>query len=156
MDYIEAEKKILNVLEKTTFCTLATANKLGVVCATQMCLVNNGLKVYIQTDKTFEKVKNILENENVAINCGPYYFKGVAKIIGHPTENSMFVEKLKIKHLDTYKHYTNLPNEVLIEITLTEGKIWGIDNTKDIHNQETIFTVDFVNKTVSKLICDKM
>ena len=96
MDYIQLENKIINVLDKTLFCVLATANSDGVVCATQMCLVNDGLKVFIQTDKNFEKVKNIKENKNVAINCGAYYFKGVASIKGHPTENKIFIDKIKL------------------------------------------------------------
>lgn len=156
MLYKDIENQILKVLENTPFCTLATANKEGVVCASQMCLINDGLTAYIQTDKTFEKIKNIKENPNVAINCGAFYFKGFAKILGHPTENPLFIEKIKQKHLKTYNHYTNLPNEVLVEIKLTECKIWGVDSKKDIHNQETILIVDLVNKKIEEKVCDKM
>lgn len=156
MEYAEIEQKILKLFENTKFCTLATASKEGVVSASQVCLVNDGLDVYVQTDKTFEKVKNIKENPNVAINCGAYYFKGKAEIVGKPTNHNKFIEKIKAKHLDTYNHYTNLPNEVLIKIELSEAKIWGIDNSKDIHNQETILVVDLKNKKTNTIMCDKM
>ena len=68
MEYNQIKENILNVLDKTMFCVLATANKKGVVSACQMCLVNDGLKAYIQTDKNFEKISNIKENPFVAIN----------------------------------------------------------------------------------------
>lgn len=156
MNYTQAQDKILNMLERTLFCTFATANAFGVVCAAQMCLVNDGLKVYIQTDKTFEKVKNILENPNVAINCGAYYFKGKAKILGHPKDNEIFMKKIEQKHPETFKSYTTLPNEVLIEVTLTECKIWGIDSSENVHNQKAMAIVDLVNKKVKTIACDKM
>ena len=155
MTYNQVEEQILELFEKTKFATLATANKHGVVCTAQMCLMNNGLKVFMQTDKKFEKVKNIQENPHVAFNIGAYNFKGTAKIVGHPTSNPI-IEKIKSKHLESYNSYTNLPDEVLIEIELTEAKIWGIDNSKDIHNQETILIVDMKNKTAQTIICDKM
>jgi general stress protein 26 len=156
MEYKTALDKIINILEITKFAVLATANKKGVVSASQMCLVNDGLTVYMQTDKTFEKIKNISENSNVAINIGTFYFKGIAKVIGHPNDFPMFIDKIKEKHVSTYKHYTNLPNEVLIKIELTECKIWGVDNNKDIHSQETIQILNFKNKTIKSIICDKM
>ncbi len=156
MNYSQALEKIENILKITKFATLATANNKGEVSASQVCLTNKGLKVFVQTDKTFEKVKNIQENDNVALNLGAYYFKGKATIVGHPSVNLEFIELIKSKHLDTFNHYTNLPNEVLIEIELTEAKIWGIDNSKDIHNSETILVVDLKNKTTKEIICDKM
>ena len=135
-------------------CTLATANKSGVVSTAQMSLVSDGLIVYLQTDGAFNKVKNITENPNIAINCGAYNFKGVAKIVGHPKTNKKFLELIKNKHLKTYENYTLLLNEVLIEITLTECKIWDIDSSKNT-NKKTITIVNFLNKSVNIKTCDK-
>lgn len=156
MKYKEIESKVLQILEKTLFCTLATANKNGIVSTAQMSLINDGLTVYLQTDKTFEKIENIKENPNVAINCGAYNFKGIAKIIGHPCDNTQFIENIKKKHLSTFNHYTNLKNEVLIEIELTQCKIWGVDSSKEIHNQETILVINFKDKQIETIVCDKM
>jgi len=125
-------KNIEELLEKTKYVVLATSNKDGVVSASQMCLVNDGLKVYFQTDINFEKVKNIKDNPNVAINVGAFYFKGIANIKGHPTNNPVFIEKIKEKHPRTYKEYTNLKNEVLIEVELSECRIWGLNNKKTV------------------------
>lgn len=154
--YEEIEEKIINKLKKVKFAVLATSNSSGDISACQMCLVSDGLDVYFQTDSKFEKVRNIKENNKVAINVGDYYFKGEAEIIGHPTTNNRFIELIKEKHLETYESYSNLKDEVLIKVKLTECKIWGIDNSKSIHNQETIAVIDMINKKVSILVCDKM
>lgn len=156
MKYEEIVQKITELFNLTKFATLAYANKKGVVGTAQMCVINDGLKVFMQTDKKFDKVKNIIENPNVAINIGAFNFKGTAKVAGHPKDNEIFIQKLKTKHLKTYEHYTNLDDEVLIEINLNEARIWGVDNNKDVHNQETILVVDFKNKTTRTIVCDKM
>ena len=152
----EAIKRIDNLIKNTKFVTLATSSKDGIVSTAQMCIVNKGLKVYFQTDKTFEKIKNIQENENIAFNIGAYNFKGKAKIVGKPSENKEFIELIKEKHYDTYKSYSLLDNEVLIEVEITECKIWGINPKLDIHEQETIEVIDFVNNNKKVIKCDKM
>ncbi len=156
MEHNEFIAKIEKMLKLTKFGVLATANKNGVVSASQMCLVSDGLKVYFQTDSSFEKAQNIKDNSHVAINIGPCYLKGIATIVGHPTSNPKFVELIKEKHLETYQNYTNLPNEILIEVQLTECRMWGIDNSKDIHNQETIQVLNLINKTITTIHCAKM
>ena len=156
MTYLDLENKIINDLENAMICSFATANKNGEVSARNMTIVNLGLKIYLQTDNSFDKIKDIKENPNVAINFGPYSFKGKAKIVGHPSINKTYIEKIKLKHEYTYKHYTNLANEVLIEIIPSSAKIWGIDFEKKIANQETITEVDFNNKTYNTIVCDKM
>ena len=153
MNYSELEPKILMILEKTPHLVLATANKRGVVSAVQMSFVHDGLTVFMQTDRSFEKVKNIEENPNVALNLGAYYFKGTAKVLGKPKSNKKFIEKIKKKDPSTYAHYTNLPNEVLIEVKLTECKIFGINSST---GEETIQVVNLENKTVKTIVCDKM
>lgn len=107
---------------------------------------DDGLKVYMQTDKTFRKVDEIKKNENVAINFGSYNFEGKAKIVGAPKDNAMFMEKFKKKHPKSFKQYTNLPNEVLIEIELTECRIWS----------KTMVVVNFLDKTVKEIAYDEM
>ena len=48
---------IENLLKNTKFATVATSSKNGIVSTAQMCIVNKGLTVYFQTDKTFEKIE---------------------------------------------------------------------------------------------------
>jgi hypothetical protein len=51
---------------------------------------------------------------------------------------------------------TNLPNEVLIEVELSECKIWGVDKTEDIHNEDIIQVLDLKNKTKRNIVCNKV
>ena len=152
----EEINKIDNLIKNTKFATIATSNKEGIVSTAQMCIVNKGLTVYFQTDKTFEKIRNIYENNNIAFNIGAYNFKGKAQIVGKPIQNNDFIELIKQKHIDTYKSYTLLENEVLIKAEITECKIWGIKHKLDTHEQETIEVIDFINKTKKIIICDRM
>lgn len=156
MEYNRLIETIEQLLEKTKFAVLATSNKEGIVSACQMCLVNDGLILYFQTDKSFEKTKNINVNPNVAINIGAYSFKGIAKILDHPSKSDSFIKKIKEKHPQTYTNYTNLPNEVLIKVELTDCKIWGGIDSKNIHNEDIVQIIDFRNKTAIIITCNKM
>lgn len=154
-NYQILEEKIIDTLKLTKIAVLATADKNGVVSACQMCIVNDGLTVYFQTDSRFDKIKNIGENNNVAVNCGAFYFKGKAEVVGKPCDNAKFVQLMKEKHLRTYESYTNLPNEVLIKIELSECKIWGVKLLDEIRQGRSCTTVNFSDKTYSVLLCDK-
>ena len=155
-NFSEIIDKITNKIKITKFGVLATSDRDGNISACQMCIISDGLDVYFQTDSKFEKIKNIKQNPKVAINLGDYYFKGFAEILGHPTTNANFIKLIQEKHPETYKSYTNLKDEVLIKVNLTECKIWGVDNSKSIHEQETIMVIDLKNKKTEKINCDKM
>lgn len=96
-----------------------------------MCIVNNGLKVYFQTDKTFEKIKNIKENKNIAFNIGAYNCKGIARIAGEPYENKEYIELIKQKHYKIHKSYTLLDNEVINEADKIECKFEEVNSEID-------------------------
>lgn len=155
MEYEKMMNIILTLLHNTKYVVLATANKEGIVSASKMCIVNDGLKIYIQTDNRFEKFQNIKENKNVAINIDSVYFKGTAKILGYPSENEIFVRKMKEKHIETYENYTGLPNQVLVEIELTECRMWKFEI---IHGkrEEIIKIINLKNNTIENIICDKL
>lgn len=142
----EIEKQVADILENTNICVLATANKGGVINADTMCLINNGTRAYLQTDKNYDKVKNIKDNPNVAITIGNHSFKGVAKVLSHPKNYPWFIEKMKQKHPTTFKQYTMQENEVLIEVEITECKIWGWVSAKD-NNSGQMLVADLKNKT---------
>lgn len=158
MDYNYLIERIEKFLSLNKNAVLATANKDGVVTASMMCMVSLGSKVYFQTCKSFEKVKNIKENPNVAITVNHVYFKGKARIIGHPTSNPTFIELLKERHPSTYRDYTNLDNQVLIEVDLTECRIWGFwPSTQDENKkEEAIKVLNLTNKSVNSIKCDNL
>ncbi|MCL2673329.1 MAG: pyridoxamine 5'-phosphate oxidase family protein, partial [Alphaproteobacteria bacterium] len=68
MDYESIVSEIERLFKDTKFATLATADKSGAPAIGQMCLISDGLTIYMQTYDRFEKVGNIRENPYVAIN----------------------------------------------------------------------------------------
>ena len=153
---IMTKEDVIKRLEESKFAVLATSDKDGNVSASQMCLINDGLDVYFQTDKSSEKISNIKENNKVAINIGSMYFKGVAKIVGHPTKSPKFIELIKEKHLKTYTNYTSLPNEILIKVKLVECKLWDAEVDNPIENKKFIAVYNLLNDKQKTIVCDKM
>ena len=101
-EYSKSVDETIKLIENTMFATIATANKNGDVSASKVTIVNDGLDIYFQTDNSFEKAKNIKENNKIAINFGATYAKGIAEIIGKPIQNEMFINKMKKKNIHTY------------------------------------------------------
>lgn len=158
MEYDLLLEKITNLLSRVNYVVLATASKDGIVTASKMCVITDGTTLYFQTDSNFEKARNIMENPNVAVTTENVYFKGYADIIGHPSKNTFFVDQMKERHLQTYENYTNLPNQILIKVELTECRIWGIwNNINDCNNkEESIKVLNLKNKQLTKIKCDNL
>jgi general stress protein 26 len=144
LDYGGVVGRMEKLLADTKYATLANVGLDGVPRTSQMCLISDGLTIYMQTDIKLDKIKNIRENPNVSVNIGAYNFSGRAEIAGHPSENQWFIDTIKKKHSDTYEKYTNLSDEVLLKIKLSEVRIWG-----DVDGTEGIRRIDFDKKTVS-------
>lgn len=157
MEFEKIIDNICSILDLSKYCVVATASKSGVVSTSTVCFVREGLSVYFQTDASFEKIKNISENPNVALTVGSNYnFKGKAKVIGHPSDFPNFIDLLIKKDPKTYQSYSNLKNEVLVKIDLTEAKIWKIENSKIAKNVEKILKINLKTKSVTEIVCDKM
>ncbi len=156
MDFLRLKEKLINQINLTKLAVIATANKNGIVSTSQVCIVSDDLNVYFQTDKTFEKIKNINENPNISLYFGAVSLKGKAEILGHPTKYPKIAQKIKEKHPKTFEHFTNLPNEVLVKVKILEAKIWGVDNNKPVDENETITIVNFNKNSIKTIICDKM
>ncbi len=154
-EYSKSVDETIKLIENTMFATIATANKNGDVSASKVTIVNDGLDIYFQTDNSFEKAKNIKENNKVAINFGATYAKGIAEIIGKPIQNEMFINKMKKKNIHTYNNYSKLENEVLIRVVLTEIRIWKYEQING-NTIEYLIIIDLKNKTLNKLKLDNM
>jgi len=151
MNYESVVSQIERLLSATKFCTLATVDSTGRPHTAQMCVISDGIVIYMQTDSKFEKIKNIGANQNVAINIGGFNFKCTAEIMGHPEKNELFMHAIAAKHPDTKKKYTGLADEVLIKITPISCRQW-----RAFDGKEGLLDIDFVNKTLSRTIVDKI
>lgn len=151
MQYKEIVSQIENLLLETKFAVLSTVDSDCAPATAQMCLISDGLTVYMQTDKKFEKVSNIRVNPHVAINIGMHNFKGIAEIVGHPSANEWYMNAVGKKHPEAKEKYTNLSDEVLIRIDLLKCKQWH-----DIDGKEGYLCIDFISETVQQIVVDSM
>lgn len=123
------EKEIFSLLGNKKIMVLATSSENIVTARNMSCIIINK-KIYFQTDKTFMKFKQILKNSNVALCVDNIQIEGIAKIKAHPfsEENKEFIETFKEKYNSSYKTYSHLDNEVVVEITPTLITLWKYEN----------------------------
>jgi uncharacterized pyridoxamine 5'-phosphate oxidase family protein len=123
--------------------TLATCAENRVTSRQMSVIVYNG-KFYFQTDETFLKYKQIEINPNAALCFKNYSIEGKCRIIGSPIgeSNSFFIELYKKYFLMSYKSYSSIPTERLIEITPSLIYSWEYKLTKPFMEY-----FDFENQT---------
>jgi hypothetical protein len=105
--------------------TLSTCAKDTVTSRSMSVIVHNG-KFYCQTDATYLKYQQIANNENVALCYQSFSIEGKCKAMGHPLEEgNQFFAALYQKHFSgSYKRYSAIPTERLLEITPTLIYTW--------------------------------
>jgi uncharacterized pyridoxamine 5'-phosphate oxidase family protein len=128
IDCGELEKEVVRLLKKTKHAVLATCAEERVTARTMSC-VSDGLAIYCQTDSSYMKYKQIVENPNVALCAGNMQLEGTASILGHPLadENKRFAELFKEKHPGSFSTYSHLENEVVIGIEPKRVVLWKYD-----------------------------
>ena len=120
---------------------LSTAEN-NIVSSRMMSVIQINGKLYFQTDKTFRKYRQIVQNPNVSLCIDNIQIEGRCKEIGRPLENNKFLQKFQRCFPDSYKRYSLLENEVLFEMTPTYIERWVyIDSVPfieiyDISNEE--------------------
>ena len=120
---------------------LSTAEN-NIVSSRMMSVIQINGKLYFQTDKTFRKYRQIVQNPNVSLCIDNIQIEGRCKEIGRPLENNEFLQKFQRCFPDSYKRYSLLENEVLFEMTPTYIERWVyIDSVPfieiyDVSNEE--------------------
>ena len=117
--------KLWNEIGTHGVMTLATCAENRVTSRSMSVIVHNG-KFYCQTDKTFLKYKQISQNPNVALCYKDLSIEGKCRIIGHPLDksNDFFADMFKKYFNHSFKMYSALPTEKLLEITPTLIYSW--------------------------------
>ena len=122
MDF--TKEKILDFISNMGVCVLATGAN-DIITARNISVVNDGFDVYFNTDKIFTKYKQIVSNKNVAFCKDNYQMEGVAEILGHPNDEELFTNMYKEKHMNSYKKYSHLENEIVIKVKLKKVQVWN-------------------------------
>ncbi len=87
LSYSDLENEIYNNIGEKAFLVLSTSYKDRVTSRTMSFLVIDK-KFYFQTDDTFLKFEQIKNNPNVSLCINNIQIEGVAKILGHPFQET--------------------------------------------------------------------
>ena len=94
------------------------------VASRMMSVVQKDGVLYFQTDCTFRKYKQLMENEKAALCIENIQIEGICREIGHPQDHEMFMSLFREHFLNSYERYTHLRNERLFEFTPVYVKRW--------------------------------
>ncbi len=106
-----------------------TANR---VTSRPVSVVTVGGKFYCQTDESYLKYKQIMQNDSVALSVKNFSIEGKCHDIGKPLDsiNSEIAAAIKKHFLLAYQTYSHLENERLLEIVPTLIYSWSYELTK--------------------------
>lgn len=123
------KNEIFNLLGDSLTMVLATCSDNKVTARNMSCIIID-TKIYFQTDKTFIKYKQMIENSNVALCKDNIQIEGIAKIKGHPfnEENKEFSRIYEKSYKGSYDTYSHMSNEVVVEVQPTFITMWKYKN----------------------------
>lgn len=139
LDYETLKKEFFHHLEQEGSLVLATASDQHVT-ARMISHIILDEAIYFQTDQTFEKVKQIKINPNVALCVGNIQIEGTAILLGHPFTCPPFLEKFSRVHTDSKEQYSKMKDEVVIKVDPKKVVFWKYEDGKplrDFLNLET-------------------
>ena len=84
---------------------------------------------YFQTDKTFRKYNQLIQNPQVALCTENIQIEGICTEIGHPLEGCIFCNIYKECFGNSFIKYSSLNNERLFVVTPTYVEKWTYINT---------------------------
>ncbi|MCP4178531.1 MAG: pyridoxamine 5'-phosphate oxidase family protein [bacterium] len=131
IDYDSLKNEVVGFFEKNKVLVLATSAKYRVTARPMSC-VYKVIDIYFQTDIRFTKFQQIEENSNVAMSAGNIQIEGGAVIGKHPFDpvNSEFLEMYKKYHLNSYKTYSHLKNNIVIKVVPDIITFWKYKDKK--------------------------
>lgn len=122
MNLIENISKFKNMVLATSYQDKVTARSVSTIVVDS--------KIYFQTANNMEKYYQIQKNCNVALTKGFYQIEGTAKAIGGWQDHPLLAANYKLIHQSSYDNYGLLPVEEVIEVSITNIKLWQYEGDK--------------------------
>jgi general stress protein 26 len=146
IDYGGLLEEAVETISRQRIWVLATAAAEH-VSARSMSIVNRGLTIYFQTHSSYLKCRQIEQNPNVALCHGNVQIEGDASIRGNINcgENDFFSELYSEEHPGSYKTYSGLEGQVVIEVRPRLIVFW-----KYIENIPYKDILDLVSSTAAR------
>lgn len=105
-----AYRKLLDELGRGKPMVLSTSAD-GHVTSRMMSIVCLDGMFYFQTDRTFRKYAQLMDNPRAALCADNVQIEGVCEEIGHPSQCAAFSEAYRTCFAGSYERYSNLTNE---------------------------------------------
>ncbi len=145
LDYKKMEKELIEFLNNNKVMVLSTSFK-DRVTSRMMSVINNGIVIYFQTSINSTKYEQMLKNQNVSLCISNMQLEGKAKIKCHPYDDIFFKENYSKTHANSFKTYSHLKEEILIEVHPTFVTFWKYDKEGNPYRD----FIDIINKKAYK------
>lgn len=96
----------------------------NMVTSRMMSIVQSDGIFYFQTDKSFRKYRQLINNPRVALCIDNIQIEGICKEMGHPLNHSNFCSLYQECYAGSYRMYTALKDERLFAIEPTYLEKW--------------------------------
>jgi hypothetical protein len=128
LNFSEMETEVRDWMERTRTMVLSTCAAVDgdrQVTSRSMSTIHRDGKVYFQTGST-AKYAQMQKNPLVALCAGNVQLEGTARECGHPltAEDGFFAEKYSRLHSGSFKTYSHLADNRVIEITPSRVTFW--------------------------------
>ena len=107
---------------------LATGTDSKISARSVSCIIYHE-KFYFQTDRNFLKIRQILQNPQVALCLSNIQIEGSALVLGHPLEKryEIFCALYRKYYEGSYLTYTHLENEVVVQVSPKTITLWNYE-----------------------------
>lgn len=152
MTFHKAKQMMFQKLGNAKIMALASCRNQKPKVRNVSCIFYND-KIYFKTDLHFEKTKDLLDNENVAMCWSGVQVEGTAKNLGLVVEEKdrKFEQLYKEYWWKSYNAYSHEDTEILIEVTPTFVEVW--DQDENDFGFQTL--IDFKKEEVQVVYYDK-
>ena len=130
MDFEKIREEKIRFFEDHHTIVIATSHD-NKVTARTVSYATEGLDFYILSWEHHEKIQQIKGNPNVALARDNISIKGVAQILGKPTDekNKRGAEAIKKKRPKEFEMFSRIPGMIMVKVTPTYIKSWvRVDN----------------------------
>ena len=148
--FLNQYTRFLSEFEKGKAMVLSTSEN-DKVTSRMMSIVQHDGVFYFQTDKTFRKYQQLINNPQIALCIGNIQIEGVCKEIRHPMNNASFCDIYKECFGSSFNKYTSLKNERLFLVKPTYVERWLY-----VEGVPFIETFDVENKEYKLTKCESM
>lgn len=133
LDYESLKDELLRSLDTNKTWVLASSDG-SRVSARSMSIVHDGLEIYFQTNRHFDKYGQMTRNRNIALCCSNVSIEGVAFEVGTWEDNLAMKEVYIRQHKGSYDAYGTLPGQVVIKVVPHYAVFWKYVDGKPLRD----------------------